>query len=518
LFAAFTLDSFVGYIHIGGLGDDNIQTSSSPGAGSGNDIIVGDTGSIIAADASFHFDDTGNFTGEPRYLLTKSFTVSSLVNTTWQSCKDTIRTQGGNDLVIAGNDVDSVETGASMDAIIGDHGTITVAGALSTIAWTIAVPSYKGAQGNDILADSFDGCAIIGGGGNDQITIQSTNHDQFACGDYCTITLVNDTFLSMIYSPVGVFTDATGMDTITVQLIGADDINATLGIDIYSAYVQGGLRSDTIYAEVNGRAMLCGDDCSIIYTPSSTSTSTGAASELSWTTTTPTYTPDVPQYGWYPSRQIGNDIIWSWSHSNIIAGGFGADNLAAYPFPASTPAQTESVAYVFGDESYGYLFLDQVDKTKVNQIYFYDSGYQQGGFSNLRWGNDTIVSQSYKSFIYGGLGSDTITCNSVISYISGDYGEIQSPDWSSQRDFHFDAKQNTQSITNTYQCGDTITVTLQGTQWATLQGLDPQSFVMGHLGPDTIVVDGARSVICSDFCDGICQTSSSFFFTPLFVK
>jgi len=140
---------------LGGVGDDIIFGGGFGDflfgdltGGTGNDVVVGDQGSMTAT----------------QIVAVHSTELNSSGN-------DVITGEGGNDTLLGGDGGDVIDGSAGQDVILGDNGTVTFAGAvrqkIATTAGTGGKDTITGGSDADIALGGDDSDTIDGAGGAD---------------------------------------------------------------------------------------------------------------------------------------------------------------------------------------------------------------------------------------------------------------------------------------------------------------------------------------------------------------
>ena len=200
-------------------------------AGTGNDVVLGDSGAL---------DYVG---GDLRTIASTASGVGG---------SDTITGDDGDDIVIGGAAGDTIAGNLGNDLLLGDEGTITLQGGVlmavvSTNAGTGGVDGITGDEGNDTIVGGAYGDTLQGGVGNDLILGDSGSIDYVGGG---AVDGIVNQVLSTSESVGGddVISGGEGADTI-VGGAGNDSITAGTGNDVVLGdsgqvdYVGGDLRT-----------------------------------------------------------------------------------------------------------------------------------------------------------------------------------------------------------------------------------------------------------------------------------
>ncbi|MFA7063647.1 MAG: calcium-binding protein, partial [Methanomethylophilus sp.] len=158
-----------------GLGGNDVITANDGNktilGGFGQDAITVATGNhdIAGDNAQFDYDIDG--------------TVMVLATTDTEEHPeygdaDTITVTGdGNNHIFGGMGADNVTTADGTDIILGDNGTIEYSGTTGDLRLNQIVSTEIGLGGNDVIAANDGNKTILGGFGQDAITVATGNHD-----------------------------------------------------------------------------------------------------------------------------------------------------------------------------------------------------------------------------------------------------------------------------------------------------------------------------------------------------
>ena len=142
-------------IVIGGAGGDSITGD----VGGGNNVILGDGGTITAADQNDH--RYGNL----------PITLGSIATTDdGIGGNDTISTGNGNDVVLGGTGADTIHIGSGTNLVLGDDGAIVWASDGNPADIDLVTSTDPTDGGNDTITIGTGEAIVVGGAGADTIT------------------------------------------------------------------------------------------------------------------------------------------------------------------------------------------------------------------------------------------------------------------------------------------------------------------------------------------------------------
>ena len=241
---------------IGGRAGDTI------GAGAGNNVVIGDSGTIVT-DLSV-----------PGPAVTWK---SIPTQTPADGGKDTITTLGGADVVLGGAASDWISAGAGTDTVLGDNGLVTYkAGVIVTVQGTDTdkgdTDTIYAGDGDDVVIGGRGDDAIDGGAGEDLIFGDNTSLDRTATLGNSTNPRFRALAGTQIYSTA---TDATAGNLLTdaskqyvdprgatawsdFQITLLDNTAATASNLFGNDYIAGGAGDDQIFGEL-GDDVIQGD-------------------------------------------------------------------------------------------------------------------------------------------------------------------------------------------------------------------------------------------------------------------
>ncbi|MBW7894669.1 MAG: hypothetical protein H3C27_06100, partial [Opitutaceae bacterium] len=189
-----TIDSGAGRdVILAGNGTDVVN------AGDGNNIVLGDEGSIML------------LAGVPTEITSTEFT---------EGAADTITAGLGNDIIVGGNGADTIGANDGDNLVIGDNGVLLLSGGV--ISSLAALSPAVGAV--DIITTGLGDDVVMAGVAGDTIT--AGNGNNVVAGDHATITFLGGSFATLTPTTP----DIGGNDTI-VTGAGHDRIVAGTGAD-----------------------------------------------------------------------------------------------------------------------------------------------------------------------------------------------------------------------------------------------------------------------------------------------
>jgi Ca2+-binding RTX toxin-like protein len=355
-------------------------------ANDGDNLVIGDSGRITAANAS-----------APQFGVAMTYGLIETI-AFGDGGADTIMTLGGNDIILGGHVGDIIDAGEGNNIVLGDDGKIdytradrfTTAGAdtdpsdidliesLSTMA-AGGVDTITTGAGNDIIIGGRYGDTIIANAGDNlvigdsgRITAASANAPQFG--------------VTMTYGLI---------ETIAFSDGGVDNITTLGGRDI----VLGGHEGDIINAG-EGNNIVIGDDGRIDYTRADRLTTAGADTDpsdidlIESLSTTGAGGADTITTG------AGNDIIIGGRYGDTIIANAG-DNLVIGDSGRITAASADApqfgVAMTYG---------------LIETIAFGDGGV------------DNITTLGGRDIVLGGHAGDIIDAGEGNNIVLGDDGKI----------------------------------------------------------------------------------------------
>ena len=435
---------------LGGIGSDLIN------GGTGRDVVVGDNGNAT-------FTDTG--------VLTSIATSDAAVVGSYD---DVINGLGGDNVILGGSGNDQITTRGGNDVIVGDNGSATFSsGQLIRIE-----TSDPGFGGNDVITAGDGVNTLIGGFGTDKISGGANN--DVVLGDNGSATFTNGVLTDIQTSDTSATTgDADiinvgeGSNTVLGGL-GADQITGGSGRDV--------VVGDNGEAKFNNTGMLTsittsvptlggndlinvGEGANVALGGTGNDTITGGASQdtivgdngnASFTDAgvlTSIATSDPAVVGNY------DDVINALGGDNVILGGNGNDQIttgggndvivgdngmATFTTAGVLTFVTTSSPTIGGTDMInagngtntvlGGTGDDMITTGTASDIVLGDNG--NASFTNLgvptviqtsdptAGGNDNIETGAGNDLILGGTGNDTISAGDGNDLIFGDFGRV----------------------------------------------------------------------------------------------
>ncbi|OSQ42955.1 LEPR-XLL domain-containing protein [Thalassospira sp. MCCC 1A01428] len=343
-------------------------------AGDGNKIVLGGSGNDTITIGT----GTGNGAGNTNYISgdlakLKRDADGKLVSfeTVEESVggDDTITTGSstGDDIILGGIGQDTISTGYGTDIIIGDLGIVIPVGSAGPDV--IARNGTIGLTNNDTITTSDGNKIVLGGSGNDTITIgtgtgNGAGNTNYISGDLAELKRDADGKL-------------VSFETVEENVGGDDTITTGTGAGI--DFILGGVGQDTI-ASGNGNDTILGDLGIVI--------PVGNAG------------PDVIAR----NGNIGtdtDDIIDAGNGDNVVFGGSGNDTITT----------GSGVDYISGD-------LAELKRDINGTLVSFETVEEAIG------GNDFVTAGAGDDMILGGIGQDSIFGNADNDTILGDLGII----------------------------------------------------------------------------------------------
>ena len=392
----------------------------------GNNIVIGDSGIITAAD-----DNTSRFGNQ---LLT----VGLIETTTFgDGGIDTVDTGAGNDIVLGGHDGDILHVSEGNNIVLGDDGTITYAGL-----------DFDGANaGDDTDASDIDEIvststtqyggvdAITSGAGQDIIiggrygdTINAGDGDNLVIGDSGQIRAAGAGTAQL----AGLALTLGRIETTTFGDGGIDTVDTGAGNDI----VLGGHDSDILRVS-GGNNIVLGDDGAITYTGLDFD-GTSAGDDTDASDIDEIVSTSTALYGGIDTvtSGAGQDIIIGGRYADTINAGDG-DNLVIgdsgqIRAAGAGTAQLAGLALTLGrieTTTFGDGGIDTVDTGAGNDIVLggHDSDILRvSGGNNIVLGDDGAISYTGASFGGTSAGDDTDAADidEIVSTSTALYGGV----------------------------------------------------------------------------------------------
>ncbi|WP_461538633.1 DUF4347 domain-containing protein, partial [Spongorhabdus nitratireducens] len=447
---------------IAGLGTDNVAGNE------GNDIILGDAGSVQ--------DSQGN-------ELTMRAGVIARIETAAGGGDDTITGGIGDDLIIGGAGSDTINDESGTDLVIGDNALITYA------AGAVLAASRRPEEGgNDAITLGLGINRIIGGSGDDRITVETASTDY-------------------ILADNGEFQWVNGAITVARSLDAAAGGNDTVSLGNGSKTVIAGTGNDTVTSGQQGTHRVIGDngemlfDAGALRTLRSTDETEGGddtirlsgdvnqilggagSDEITVSTDTSKdhvlgdngtmlYRGDAGSESLYNiSSKLntggGDDRITLGSGDKVVIAGIGNDTV-------TTTEGTRGTRYVLGDE--GEITYDS------NNI------LERAASTSTVGGNDTLILGGQDSndtnMAIGGVGADSITTSNSTDFILGDNGQMR-----------WQAGQLVQAVSTDASQGGNDTITLGNGSKTVIAGTGNDTVTSGQQGTHRVIGDNGEMVL-----------------------
>jgi len=334
---------------LGGMGGDSIviRDANSTTPRRGTDTIFGDNGSVDLDAVDQHF-------------VRITSTVTGLGG------DDTIVTGDGHKKIVAGYGNDTVTVNDGSHLIILDNGAVDFNSAGRAVD-TITIDVSNATGGNDSVVTGEGDNVVLGGVGNDTITLGRGTGNDVVIGDNGRIRM---DAAGLLFALI----ETSGFD----QLLGGDDL-----IDVGAGHniVLAGFGADRV-SSGSGNDIVMGDNGEVVYN--------AAGRVVSYRSTDTN------------NATGGNDNIDAGSGNNVIFGGIGRDTV--------TSGGGSNV--VLGDN--GALTLDA-----AGAIY---QRVETSGFDAGLGDDDTITLADGDNIVFGGRGNDTITAGNGNDLLFGDNG------------------------------------------------------------------------------------------------
>ena len=448
---------------------DTIDAPVSENGGSGgNDVIGLSSGSAIviggAGQDVISFGAGASVDGNTRFVAGDHASIATDAHggITMFASLDTSAATGGNDTVVIGSrddtsarylgrnyviggmGADSILASAafdsvnnaylkgaanSVDVIVADNGQISrwdsIATSTTPNLLKEVVSTQTGLGGNDTIVTANGDKVIVGGWGQDGVTIDaSSNSRRYVVGDNGTIT----------FDTMGGMTDLVTMDTVATTgdsdtiLIGhaTGSDNTT---DIGENVIAGGMGADTITVLGLG-ATATGTSVDVIL---------GDNGEVHRNDSTGIRGIETVIGTAYALRSVistqitlgGNDTIVTANGDKVIVGGYGRDSVIV-------DASSTSKRSIVGDN--GTITFDT--KGGMTDLVTMDTLATTGDDDTILIGHATGSDNTTdvgENAIAGGMGADSITVLGVgatgtsVDVILGDNGEVRRNDWTGKR-------------------------------------------------------------------------------------
>ncbi|WP_339776014.1 LEPR-XLL domain-containing protein [uncultured Thalassospira sp.] len=343
---------------LGGSGDDKITIGTGTNNGAGNTNYVSGDLAALKRDADgklISFETVDESVGGDDQITTGSST--------------------GNDIILGGIGQDTISSGYGTDIILGDLGAVSVGSAGSDV---VARNGDIGTTNNDIITTMDGDKVVLGGSGDDQITIgagtnNGAGNTNYVSGDLAALKRDADGKL-------------VSFETVDESVGGDDQI--TTGSSTGNDIILGGIGQDTITSGY-GTDIILGDLGIVI--------PVGSAG------------PDVIAR----NGNIGttnNDIITTMDGDKVVLGGSGDDQIT---IGAGTGNGAGNTNYVSGD-------LAALKRDADGKLVSFETVEETiGGDDQITTGSGAGV-----DFILGGIGNDTISSGNGNDTILGDLGIV----------------------------------------------------------------------------------------------
>jgi Ca2+-binding RTX toxin-like protein len=335
-------------------------------AGDGANIVVGGYGNDTIT-TGFGTDivlgDNGVVTYTPGTTLLLQATSTDAANGTGGN--DTINVGQGDNLVLAGVGGDTVTTGDGVDLVMGDNGQFN---------WDSAGLLTGFASSDPTL------------GGDDQISVG--NGDNIVVGGFGADTITTGANLDIVLGDNGLVSYTPGT-TLLLQAASTDTTNATGG-------------NDTILAGEGDNLILAGVGADAVTTGGGVDLVMGDNGQIDWASN-----------GEYSAFQTtdpllgANDVILAGDGDNIVAGGFGADQITVGL--GQDLILGDNGIFSFTPDAGGAAVLTEARTTDL---------------VNGTGGDDTIVAGDGINVVLAGVGADTVSAGTGADIVIGDNGYV----------------------------------------------------------------------------------------------
>ena len=359
-------------------------------AGDGANLVIGDSGRITAAVAN-----TPQWAGLAMTL--------GLIETTAfdDGGADIITTGTGNDIVLGGDEGDTLGVAAGHNIVLGDDGRIDFVRAERVAA--------TGADSDASDIDLIESTSTLLGGGLDTITslggddiviagrfddnVNAGDGSNLVIGDSGRITAAN---LGAPRQLAGLAMTLGKVETIEVADGGADTLATGAGNDL----VLGGAKGDTL-------TLGAGNDIAI-----------GDNGELIWDAAGSADPSSLDVVRTTAVAIGGNDTVYGNAGDDILVGGFGADKLYGGNGSAAAAVLGSDADTLLGDNA-EVLNVVTLSTLRAATVWTTD-------IVNTTGGDDTIEGNEDDDIALGGVGNDSIDGNTGRDVILGDQGVLTS--------------------------------------------------------------------------------------------
>ena len=406
-------------IVIGGAGADEIDARVNDGGIEGNNVLIGDFGTVLPAGSS-----SG---GNP---------IADIVSGhQGNGGADTIYAAGGSDVLIGGSGTDTLESGAGNDVLLGDFGQITRDEAL----YVLKAESSDESQGDaDIIKAGADHDIVMGGLAGD--TIEGGDGVDVLLGDFGVV--------------VGAATDGSSHAVVTGHNTaegGDDTITAGGGDDVVVA----GGGNDTVDAGADQDVVL-GDNGIVTRSGITTYDSEAELDRVTgWTFVSVETNEESSGGNDTLTLGLGNDISLGGTGNDTLHGNDGVDVLLGdlgivVPASGSTAeVRGRSAEYggndtINGDAGNDVIIgggnnggVDTIDGGTDHDLILGDNGEVTRDTEANGWvmlqvetteedegGQDNITAGSGNDTVIAGTGDDTLQGNDGVDVLLGDLGIV----------------------------------------------------------------------------------------------
>jgi VCBS repeat-containing protein len=378
-------------IVFGGAGQDAIAFNAASSSGANTRFIAGDharldtdaNGSVT----SFASTDTaatsgGNDTisvGSPDDLIARHLGSNYLIG---GMGSDTLLVSAAFD---ATTGITTQGAARSVDVIVADNGSITRPDGDPRLSQVVSTQITAGLGGNDRIVTANGDKTIIGGVGNDTVSVGTTSTStRLIAGDNADIT----------YASPGSFTSFSTLDTLQTTG-GIDTINvgtaASTG-DLGSNYILSGMEADTVYVAASWNAATSTATFGSATTTDVILSDNGAITRPSSSTLlSHVYSTNIT------AGLGGDDRVLTANGDKTIIGGVGNDTVNV----GTTSTSTRLIA---GDNA-DITYTSPGSFTSFSTL---DVAQETGGIDAIQIGTDASTGDLGSDYILGGMEVDTI--------------------------------------------------------------------------------------------------------------
>ncbi len=339
---------------------------------------------------------------------------------------DVIAAGDGANVVVGGYGNDTITTGTGVDIVLGDNGAVTYTSGTTQLLQAVSTDAANGTGGNDTIAagegdnlvlagvggdtvTTGDGVDLVMGdngqfdwdsaglltgfassdptlGGNDQIVVG--NGDNIVVAGFGDDTITTGDNFDIVLGDNGAVT-YTPNTTLLEQAASTDTTNATGG-------------DDTILAGEGDNLILAGVGADTVTTGGGVDLVMGDNGQIDWASN-----------GEYSAFQTtdpllgANDVIQAGDGDNIVAGGFGADQI--------TVGLGEDL--ILGDNGIFGFMLDAGGAAVLTEARTTD-------LANGTGDDDTIFAGDGANVVLAGVGADTVSAGTGADIVIGDNGDV----------------------------------------------------------------------------------------------